>query len=100
MNKTTSRQSILGTTYNTTAFNNTNFTNVTNFNNDTDDMVLTDDDEDFHNTKTIAPQDQTSLQAPSNFTMTNCETELTLANVKNSMMTTFAEPTISNKVYF
>lgn len=99
MNRTSSRQSILGTTYNTTAFNNTNFTNVTNFNNDTDYMVLSDDEDDFQKTKTIAPQDQISLGAPSNFSMTNCETEVTLANVKNSMMTTFAEPTTSNKVY-
>lgn len=98
INKTSSRQSTLGTTYNTTAFNNTNFTNVTNFNNDSDDMVLSDDDEDFSKTKSIMPQSQISLQAPSNFSVTACETEITLANVKNSMMTTFSEPTMNNKV--
>ncbi|RNA43421.1 mitotic checkpoint serine threonine- kinase BUB1 [Brachionus plicatilis] len=98
INKNCNRQSFLGATNNTTAFNNTNFTDVTHFNNDTDDMILSEDEEDFNNkTKTLRPQNQISLQVPSNLLVTNYETEVTLANVKNSMLTTFAEPSVSNK---
>ncbi|CAF0717314.1 unnamed protein product [Brachionus calyciflorus] len=96
----TNRQS-LGTTYNTTAFNNTNLTNVTRFNNEeSDDMVLTDDEDEpeFDKTKnkSLAPQAQQSLDAP-NFSVTNVDTEYTLADVRNSHMTTFADATTFNR---
>lgn len=100
-NKTNQRQSsILGTTtYNTTeAFNNTNFTNVTRFNMDEDSMSITDEDMECKENKSIAPLPMTSaLQAPPELSITGHESMVTLANIRNSMATTFAETTFANK---